>query len=51
MFGTFDKRLLLIIDLFVCLFHLILYVPVNNFSVISVCDFRSWTSNKHRIKH
>ena len=31
------------------LFELMLYVPINNFSVRLRC-FLGWTSNKHRIK-
>ena len=37
---------------FICifvLFELILYVPVNNYSVISRWGFLGWTSNKQRI--
>ena len=33
-----------------CLFDWILYVPVNNFSVMSGPVFLGWTSTKQRIK-
>ena len=33
-----------------CIFVLIFYVPVNNFSIMLGCAFLGWTSTKQRIK-
>ena len=44
--GLWEKHFLVKLSLFVCLFELILYVPVNNFSVMLRQVFLGWTSTK-----